>query len=237
MTVIVPALYGESPETPMTYRWIVTWMCLMGLAGCGVNYHEPEPPRIVSVESISQVALDPTPAPSAVETQPVPPDWIPPKDIERRWTAIVLHHSGTSNGNVEIFDRWHREKQWDGVGYDFVIGNGQDSGDGLVEVTFRWRQQRVGAHCKTPTNWANEEAIGICLVGNFEETSPTDLQMESLARLVRFLKGRYDVSRFRIYRHQDTPGANETQCPGSLFPMEKFEAMLDETPHVSILGQ
>jgi len=222
------------PKIPMTYRWIVIWMGLIGLTGCSVYYREPQP-QIVSAGPIPQVASDPAPTPSAGEGHPVPPDWIPPTDIERRWTAIILHHSGTSNGNVEIFDRWHRDRQWDGVGYDFVIGNGHDSGDGQVEVTFRWRQQKVGAHCKTPTNWANEEAIGICLVGNFDDTSPTDGQMESLARLVRFLKDRYDISRFRIYGHHDTPGANETQCPGLGFSMERFEAMLDEAPHVSML--
>lgn len=224
----------------MTYRWMMTLMGLTGLVGCGVYYREPQP-RIVSAEPIPQILLDPAPAPPVVEPRPVPldvpSDWVPPKDIERRWTAIILHHSGTSNGNVEIFDQWHREKQWDGVGYDFVIGNGRDSGDGHVEVTYRWRQQKVGAHCKTPNNWANTEAIGICLVGNFDETSPTDRQMESLARLVRFLKGRYNISRFRFYGHHDTPGANETQCPGVLFPMDRLEAMLDDMTQVSVLGQ
>jgi len=32
----------------------------------------------------------------------------------------------------------HKEKtHWAGIGYDFVIGNGTDSGDGEIEVTFR----------------------------------------------------------------------------------------------------
>src|SRR3990172_1290070 len=100
----------------MTYRWMMTLMGLMGLAGCGVYYQEPQP-RIVSAEPIPQASSNPSSTPSVVEPRPVPPDvppdWVPPKDIERQWTAIILHHSGTSNGNVEIFDRWHREKQWD----------------------------------------------------------------------------------------------------------------------------
>jgi len=71
--------------------------------------------------------------------------------------AIVIHHSATENGNAAIFDRMHREhNHWDGVGYDFVIGNGTNSGDGEVEVTFRWQGQIAGAHCGgTIGNWAN----------------------------------------------------------------------------------
>ena len=85
----------------------------------------------------------------------VPAEWLVPASVEKRWRAIVIHHSGTENGNSAIFDRSHRDANgWEGVGYDFVIGNGTDSGDGEVEVTFRWREQRTGAHCRTPSNWA-----------------------------------------------------------------------------------
>ena len=122
----------------------------------------------------------------------------------------------------------HREQNhWDGVGYDFVIGNGTDSGDGQVEVTFRWQQQLTGAHCGgTPDNWANVDGIGICLVGNFQYATPTPRQMESLVQLVRFLQKRYGVSRDHVYGHSTTPGARVTACPGARFPMATFKRML-----------
>src|SRR5437762_1245841 len=78
----------------------------------------------------------------------------------RAWSLIVIHHSASRVGGASLFDRWHRAKGWDGVGYDFVIGNGTDTADGAIETTFRWREQRDGAHVK---GW-NEMAIGICLV-------------------------------------------------------------------------
>jgi hypothetical protein len=138
-----------------------------------------------------------------------------------------LHHSGTENGNATIFDKWHREgNHWEGVGYDFVIGNGTNSGDGEVEVTFRWSEQRTGAHCKTPDNWANESAVGICLVGNFEQSVPTARQMQSLIKLIGFLQTRYGISKSRIYGHNTTPGAQRTACPGKRFPMARLKAML-----------
>lgn len=213
-------------------------MCLICLAGCGVYYREPQP-QIVSRGPAPHT--DHLPTQPHVEQRPVPadvpPDWIPPKAIERSWKAIVVHHSGTPNGNVEIFDRWHREKQWDGVGYDFVIGNGVDSGDGEVEVTYRWRQQKIGAHCKTPDNWANTEAIGICLVGNFDQASPTQRQMEALSRLVRFVRDRYSIPKTRIYGHNSTPGARETECPGVHFSLDQLDALVDASAGTATLGQ
>jgi N-acetyl-anhydromuramyl-L-alanine amidase AmpD len=113
------------------------------------------------------------------------------------------------------------------VGYDFVIGNGTNSGDGEVEVTFRWREQITGAHTGgTPGNWANRDAVGICLVGNFNDVLPTARQMRSLAKLVRFLQARYKISASRIYGHGTTPGARGTDCPGRNFRMDRLKAML-----------
>ena len=129
----------------------------------------------------------------------------------------------------------HREENhWDGVGYDFVIGNGSNSGDGQIEVTFRWREQKTGAHCGgTPDNWANENGIGICLVGNFNYATPTPRQIQSLTRLVRFLQKRYGISTNRIYGHNDTPGARVTACPGACFPMTRFKHMLSAGPDLA----
>jgi len=158
----------------------------------------------------------------------VPSGWLPPARLEKRWTAIVIHHSATETGNAAIFDRMHREENhWDGVGYDFVIGNGTDSGDGQVEVTFRWKEQKTGAHCGgTPDNWANEDGIGICLVGHFDHDTPSPRQLQSLTKLVRFLQERYAISNQRIYGHNTTPGARATACPGRRFPMPRFKQVL-----------
>jgi len=158
-----------------------------------------------------------------------PRAWLPPAGAEKKWTAIIIHHSATEKGNAAIFNKWHIEHNgWDGVGYDFVIGNGTDSGDGQVEVTFRWRKQIPGAHCGgTADNWANENGIGVCLVGDFNNNTPTDRQMQSLVRLVRFLKNRYGIPPSRIYGHGTTPGAHITDCPGKMFPMASFKSMLD----------
>ncbi|MBN1786887.1 MAG: N-acetylmuramoyl-L-alanine amidase [Sedimentisphaerales bacterium] len=159
----------------------------------------------------------------------VPYGWKPSSRVEKDWDAIIIHHSGTSEGCATAFDNYHRnEKGWSEIGYNFVIGNGTGSGNGRVETTSRWQKQKTGAHCKTGySNWANKDGIGICLVGNFDESRPSRSQMESLSKLVRFLSERYDIPAGRIYGHNTTPGhITETSCPGENFPMNKLKATL-----------
>jgi hypothetical protein len=213
--------------TGIILRALIVCSCFFALSGC--SYNDEPMPRIV-YESASPSVQSQIEKPVRAETsvdRGVPADWMPYSTRERRWAAIVLHHSGTENGNAAIFDKWHREgNHWEGVGYDFVIGNGTNSGDGEVEVTFRWREQRTGAHCKTPDNWANESAVGICLVGNFEQSVPTARQMRSLMKLIGFLQKRYGIPKSRIYGHNTTPGAQRTACPGKRFPMARLKSML-----------
>lgn len=208
---------------------LAIWGFLLILPGCAS--HEPMP-QIVNNPHVKLKSPPSKVAPSEPTEQSidehVPSDWLPPPRLEKKWTAIVIHHSATENGNATIFDRMHREENhWDGVGYDFVIGNGTDSGDGQVEVTFRWQEQKIGAHCGgTTDNWANEDGIGICLVGHFDYAIPSERQLESLVKLVRFLQKRYGISQNRIYGHNKTPGARVTACPGARFPMTRFKQML-----------
>ena len=158
-----------------------------------------------------------------------PPGWVPPRGRERRWKAIIIHHSAQNKGNMAMIDKYHREVNgWDGVGYNFVIGNGSKSRDGQVEVTFRWNKQIAGAHCGgTPNNRANESGIGICLIGDFTRTGPTYRQKLALTKLVRFLQKRYKISARNIYGHAETPGyTRKSVCPGRYFDMAKFKRSL-----------
>lgn len=213
------------------HKTLLSCFLLMVLLG-GCVYQDEPTPVITEVYKPSvikpRVVRSAKPKVTVNASSSVPVSWRPPTRLERKWTAIVIHHSATKNGNSAIFDKWHREgNHWEGVGYDFVIGNGTNSSDGLVEVTFRWRKQKTGAHCGgTAGNWANTQGIGICLVGNFSKTSPTNKQMQSLAKLVRFLQARYGIPKSRIYGHGATPGARNTDCPGRRFPMKRFKTML-----------
>ncbi len=135
--------------------------------------------------------------------------------ISSRWTTIVIHHSATERGGAKTFDKYHRQKGWDELGYHFVIGNGTETADGLIEVGPRWNSQKHGAHCKTPDNYYNEHGIGICLVGDFSRTGPTRRQLDSLNRLVHFLSRRCGIPPQRITTHHSING--KTDCPGRHF--------------------
>lgn len=142
----------------------------------------------------------------------------------REWKCIVIHHSATTAGNAEIFGRYHREQNgWRSLGYDFVIGNGTESGDGEVEIGPRWLAQERGAHAGVA--WYNEHGIGICLVGNFNDTMPTEKQMEALLKLCRDLMRRYNIDAYHVLGHGEI---KDTECPGALFSMPELRGLLKE---------
>jgi len=158
----------------------------------------------------------PTPSP-AVHSAPmvapmagIPITWVPPV-APRPWRGIVIHHSATTTGGAAAFDKMHRAKGWDELGYDFVIGNGSDTGNGQVEVGSRWVKQKIGAHAKSSDNRFNEYYIGICLVGNFDVERPTPQQMAAVDRLVAYLMVTYHIRPDQIIGHNDT---KQTDCPG-----------------------
>ncbi len=148
----------------------------------------------------------------------VPAEWIPFKN-NHKWDAIIIHHSATEVGGAKRFDKMHRMRGWDELGYHFVIGNGTDTPDGFVEVGSRWKKQKHGAHCRTPSNHFNEYGIGICLVGNFEYQYPSPYQLQSLRKLVVYLATKYNIPASRVLGHREVPGTH-TKCPGKHMPME-----------------
>jgi N-acetyl-anhydromuramyl-L-alanine amidase AmpD len=172
------------------------------------------------------VAPWPTPAPSTAAEPTVAkkrhtvadnPSWAAGTPL--KWTHIILHHSAQEGGNAAAIDRQHRARNWDELGYHFVIDNGNGGTAGTIEVGSRWVKQKHGAHCRpnpNDANYWNEHGIGICLVGNFETGKPSPAQMASLARLVAFLMEECQIPRDRILGHGQVAGA-QTACPGRYF--------------------
>lgn len=139
----------------------------------------------------------------------------PPRD----WRYIVLHHTASSGGSIDSIHESHLNRGWNGIGYHFLIGNGNGMDDGEIQPTYRWRGQIHGAHAKSPGNEYNEHGIGICLVGNFEEERPTTAQLESVKRLVGVLKFEYQLTGEQIVGHRDVKA---TACPGKYFPLAEI---------------
>ncbi|MCG3134269.1 MAG: hypothetical protein HMLKMBBP_01562 [Planctomycetes bacterium] len=185
-------------------------------AGSSAPVWIPAPPPPSTSPRPPVLAGEPAPQPS--QNDPTPAErtaWSVP--LRRAWKHIVIHHSASAFGSAAQIDRWHRDKGWDGLGYDFVIGNGTGTPDGHVEVGYRWKRQLVGAHAQTPgpSNYMNEHGIGIVLVGDFNRTKPSALQMRSLERLCAFLMTHCGIPESQILMHGDVKG---TECPGRHFP-------------------
>ena len=177
----------------------------------GPTITRPATPAPQTAVAAAKPAIRPAPLPRSAN---VPAAWVPLARAERRqWTYIVIHHSATPTGGAAQFDKAHKAKGWDGLGYHFVIGNGSDTADGQVEVGFRWPVQQHGAHAKTPDQQYNDHGIGICLVGNFDETRPSAKQLVALETLVAYLADMYQIRQTSIVGHKMT--GKSTDCPGN----------------------
>ncbi len=140
-----------------------------------------------------------------------------------RWKWIIAHHSAIKYGNAAIYGRTHLDRGMEnGLAYHFIIGNGIDSGDGEIEVGPRWQKQLDGGHVHRED--MNKVGIGICLVGNFEETRPTAKQVAALQELIDFLRGETWGKKLKFAVHKEVaPG--RTLCPGRNFPLSKMHSL------------
>jgi N-acetylmuramoyl-L-alanine amidase len=143
-----------------------------------------------------------------------------------RWQMIVVHNSGTRQGNARVFDYYHRHVRHmqNGLAYHFVIGNGTSSGNGQIEVGDRWRRQINGGHVHSDN--LNNIALGICLVGDFNRDQPTRAQLDCCEELIRYLRQRCGKigNRYMVVKpHREVnPPRWATDCPGDAFPYTWF---------------
>ena len=146
--------------------------------------------------------------------------------VRGRWQFIVVHNSGTRQGNAAAFDYYHRHfrRMQNGLAYHFVIGNGTSTGNGQVEVGDRWRRQINGGHVHS--DYLNNIALGICLVGDFNRDQPTRAQLDCCEELIRYLRQRCGKvgDHYPIVKpHRDiNPPRWATDCPGDVFPYSWF---------------
>ncbi len=146
-----------------------------------------------------------------------------------RWRYLVVHNSGTRQGNARIFDYYHRRVRHmpNGMAYQFVIGNGNGSGNGKIEIGPRWTGQLAGGHCAS--DYLNNIAIGICLVGDFNRHDPTRAQLAALEELVNYLRkrvGRIDRQLAIVKGHKEI-NPKPTDCPGRRFPLRWLHRKFD----------
>ena len=94
-----------------------------------------------------------------------------------------------------------KETHYGDIGYHFVIDPYGRVLEGR-DLTFQ------GAHARGDNNVKN---VGICLIGNFDQTKPSEAALTALRRLVDDVRSKYRIPRTLVYGHRDLRG---TRCPG-----------------------
>jgi len=131
-------------------------------------------------------------------------------------TKVIVHCAATPDTvnrsiTADDVDRWHKERGWKGIGYQWFI-----RGDGTVE---KGREEHdLGAH----TKGQNEDSIGICYDGSY---LPTVAQINAFTDLYRQIRQQWGIDYKSWFGHNDF--ANK-DCPG--FDMNSLIAILRKLP-------
>lgn len=141
-------------------------------------------------------------------------------------TNIIIHHSLTEDGATvswnAIRDYHVNVNGWKDIGYHYGI----ELVGGRHEILKARMDNEAGAHCLG----FNESSIGICLVGNFDQVSPSAAQVGQLRKLCRSLMEIYGIKSERVLGHRETYPLRgvpvEKTCPGSAFDLVAFRSSL-----------
>jgi hypothetical protein len=133
-----------------------------------------------------------------------------------RWKYIYVHHSTTTAGNALSLAQGSA-----GVADHFVIGNGDGSVDGEVQIGPRWNSQSVAGIPNGATS-IDQDCISICLIGNFDHGVPTPTQLHRLEQLVSALQGRLRIPATSVFLDQAASAAGV----GRYFPQTAFREQL-----------
>jgi N-acetyl-anhydromuramyl-L-alanine amidase AmpD len=158
----------------------------------------------------------------------------------KAWRYIVIHHSFTEDGkllnNFKAIENYHTSyryndniiskqkadklmaqgkyiiKPWRKIGYHYVIEY-----DNNILVTKPGRLlDESGAHCQG----LNGQAIGVCVIGNFDVKEPDDAQYEMLVNKTIELMKQFNIPIGNIRPHSYF--APWKSCPGHKFNWTKF---------------
>jgi hypothetical protein len=200
-------------------RTVMVWsifVASMSIVSALLAMHDPAPTSGFVLTNVE--VIGPKPAGDAIFQISKPLD-------RQRWTGIVIHDSGTPAGDADSIHREHLGLGYKGLGYHFLIGNGNGLGDGVIHVGFRWNEQLPGAHVLGPNAMHhNQHSIAICLIGNGDRRSFTDNQLTQLATLVRRLQQQLRIPAKNVRFHRDL--YPQTSSPGRFFPLANFQQQL-----------
>jgi hypothetical protein len=124
--------------------------------------------------------------------------------------TVVVHHTAISDASPEEIQSLHMDgRGFADIAYHFLIDSEGNIYEGR-EINVR------GAHVQG----FNTGSVGVVLMGNFNEVEPSQSQLESLEKLVDYLRYTYEIR--YLVGHKDYPDQSPdgTECPGAnLYPL------------------
>lgn len=139
------------------------------------------------------------------------------------WRGVSISYSGHSYGSIQTISQQHDAMGLGGVAHHFVIGNGTGSGDGQIDVGFRWRHQEPsGLTMLQPGR--DPLLIDICLIGD-GKAPPTAAQVRELVWLIRQLQSHLGIPTSQVVMASEQP----TTLAGG-FPEAAFRDQLYQIP-------
>jgi hypothetical protein len=131
----------------------------------------------------------------------------------QQWKFIYIHQSSTTSGNAAALAR-----PGAGVCDHFVIGNGNGSQDGELEVSPRWNNQQSAA-APLGVDHIEPSCISVCIIGDFDHSMPTPVQLRRLTQLVSTLQTQFRISADKVILLSDTASPSSV---GRYFPITAF---------------
>ena len=122
------------------------------------------------------------------------------KDILQSRTSTdfcIVHHADSISCDIFDIQKWHLERGFIGVGYNYFVDKKGVKHQGRPE----WASD-------ADARGHNYDSLSICLEGRFTKEKLQDVQKESLVELMVNIKKKYPKIKFM--RHSDV---NNTTCP------------------------
>ena len=151
-----------------------------------------------------------------------------PHEIEQ----VTIHHSASSfhtantagPARMRSHQRFHLDQGWPDIAYHYMIDRNGNVYEG----------RSASGRGDTFTEYDPAGHFLVMVDGDFNSQEPTPAQVESLARMVAWGIGEYDIDPARVGGHRDHAS---TSCPGAfLYEMLESGTLLDRIDELSSGG-